>query len=196
VDELIAVTYRRTDDGWEPVLSTGERLEPHGDLVAARAAVRARIGADPATGSETVQVPLEGHGVRWAGLRFELLPPLYGADAPSPEQNDRLTACFDHYRALVPSGMRVECAGNRVRIDPAPFGLQADLFAALEGDSVSSPGNGPELARQQLAAALAIEVPPGFVRVAHDYVGLEEFGDVGHVHLVLAERWPADAPCL
>ena len=51
-------------------------------------------------------------------------------------------------------------------------------------------------ARRQLRDALAIDVPPGFVRVAHDYVGLEEFGDVGHLHLVLAERWPADAPCL
>ncbi|SHN47560.1 hypothetical protein [Cryptosporangium aurantiacum] len=192
MDERIAVTYRRTDDGWEPVLSTGERLGPSADLVAARAAVRDRLGAEPALGIETVQVPLEGHGVGWAGLRFELLPPLYGADAPTPAQNERLTACFEYYRARVPAGMRVECAGNRVRVDPSPSGLQADLFAALDGtDEVRT----TEEARRQLREALEIEVPAGFVRVAHDYVGLEEFGDVGHLHLVLAERWPADAPC-
>lgn len=193
------VTYRRTDDGWEPVLSTGERLAPEPDLVTARAAVRASLGSAPGDGIvETVQVPMEGHGVVWDGLRFELLPPLYGADAPSPEQNDLLTACFEYYSARVPAGMRVQCAGNRVRIDPAPSGLEADLFAALEGGPDGEPGpeDDAERARAQLRAASAIEVPPGFVRVSHEFVGLEEFGDVGHLHLVLAERWPADAPCL
>jgi hypothetical protein len=193
VDQLTKVTYRLTDDGWEPVLSTGERLPPASDLVTARATVRERLGTEPAVGSETVKVPLDGHGVGWAGLRFELLPPVYGADTPTIEQNDRLTACFEYYRNRVPAGMRVECAGNRVRVDPAPSGLQASIFAALDGnDEVST----VEEARRQLQLALAIEVPAGFVRVAHDYVGLEEFGDVGHLHLVLAERWPADAPCL
>ncbi|GAA3398718.1 hypothetical protein [Cryptosporangium minutisporangium] len=193
MDEQIAVTYRRTDDGWEPVLSTGERLAPSADLVTARATVRDRLGVEPTTGTETVKVPLDGHGVGWADLRFELLPPLYGADAPTVEQNERLTTCFEYYRDRVPAGMRVECAGNRVRVDPAPSGLQAELFAALEGaEQVCS----TDEARRQLRDALAIEVPPGFVRVAHDYVGLEEFGDVGHLHLVLAERWPTDAPCL
>jgi hypothetical protein len=102
----------------------------------------------------------------------------------------------------VPVGVRVEGGGNRVRIDPEPFGLQADLFAALEGDTARVPGDpnraaGPaERAREQIREVLAIDVPTGFVQVAHEYVGLEEFGDVGHVHLVLADRWPADAPCL
>ena len=186
------VTYRSTDDGWEPVLSTGERLAPASDLLAARAAVRARVGVDVV---ETVQVPLEGHGVVWDGLRFELLPPLHGADAPTPEQTDRLLACAEYYRAAVPIGVRVECAGNRVRIDPAPFGLQADLFAALEG-SDHLPLDGAARAREQLRQVLEIAVPAGFVQVAHLYAGLEESGDAGHVHLALAERWPADAPCL
>ena len=202
------VTYRSTDDGWEPVLSTGERLAPEPDLDTARAAVRARLGADAV---ETVQVPLEGHGVVWDGLRFELLPPLYGADALSPEQEARLAACFEYYRERVPTGVRVQNAGNRLRIDPAPHGLEADLFAALEGgDRTFGSADGAALAdsaqgaapddagdaRTQLRAALAIEVPDGFVRVAHDYVGLEEHGEVGHFHLVLADRWPGDAPCL
>lgn len=183
------VTYRSTDDGWEPVLSTGERLAPEPDLVAARATVCARLGAVV----ETVQVPLEGHGVVWDGVRFELLPPLYGADAPTPEQSERLTTCAEYYRERVPVGMRVECAGHRVRVDPAPFGLHADLFAALDGTVLSATADD---ARRQLREALTIEVPDGFVRVAHDYVGLEEYGDAGHFHLVLADRWPADAPCL
>lgn len=192
MEQPTRVTYRRTDDGWEALLSTGHRLPPADDLVAARTVVRTWLGAQPAAGTETVKVPLEGHGVRWAGLRFELLPPLYGADAPTGEQNDRLTDCFEYYAARVPAGMRVECAGNRVRIDPAPSGLAAAVFAGLEGGAGISTA---EQAREQLARALAIEVPPGFIRVAHDFVGLEEFGDVGHLHLILRDRWPADAPC-
>jgi hypothetical protein len=191
VEQPTKVTYRQTDDGWEALLSTGDRLVPEPDLVAARAVVRAHLGDEP--GNETVQVPMEGHGAVWAGLRFELLPPLYGADAPTSEQNAQLTACFEYYQALVPAGMRVECAGNRIRIDPAPSGLAGGLFAALDG---LSDNRSVERAREQLSEALAIEVPAGFIRVAHDFVGLEEFGDVGHLHLVLRDRWPADAPCL
>lgn len=183
------VTYRRTDDGWEPVLSTGEVLAPAGDLAMARASIRNRVGTDV---TETVQVPLEGHGVVWDGLRFEVLPPLYGADSPTAEQSDRLDGCARYYRDRVPVGVRVECAGYRIRVDPAPTGLAADLFIALDGTEPATPDD----ARRQLREALAIDVPPGFVRVAHDYRGLEEFGDVGHFHLVLAERWPADSPCL
>ncbi|MFG1928432.1 hypothetical protein [Cryptosporangium sp. NPDC048952] len=184
------VTYRSTDDGWEPVLATGERLAPVPDLAAARAAVHERFGAGT---NETVQVPLEGHGVVWDGIRFELLPPLYGANDPSTEQNARLVACAEYYRARVPAGMRVECAGNRVRIDPAPFGLAADLFSALDGTETTATADD---ARAQLLAAVAVAVPEGFVRVVHDFAGLEEVGEAGHVHLVLAERWPGDAPCL
>jgi hypothetical protein len=191
VPQPTEVTYRQTDEGWEALLSTGHRLEPEPELVRARAAVRRRLGAEP--GPERVKVPIDGHGVAWAGLRFELLPPSYGADAPTQEQNDRLTACFEYYRARVPAGMRVECAGNRVRLDPAPTGLVAELFAGLAG---SEAGGGAEPARDQLRQAMAIDVPAGFVRVAHDFVGLEEFGEVGHVHLILRDRWPADAPCL
>lgn len=191
MEQPIKVTYRQTDDGWEALLSSGDRLAPEPDLVAARASVRTHLGDEP--GSEAVQVPMEGHGVGWAGLRFELLPSLYGADAPTSEQNAQLTACFEYYQARVPAGMRVECAGNRVRIDPAPSGLAAGLFAALDG--VRDVG-AVELAREQLRGALAIEVPAGFIRVAHDFAGLEGFGDVGHLHLVLRDRWPADAPCL
>jgi hypothetical protein len=201
VDQPIKVTYRQTDEGWEPLLSTGGRLAPESGLAAARAAVELRLGAVPAPGTETVQVPMEGHGVLWAGLRFELLPPLYGADAPTAAQNARLTSCFEYYQARVPAGMRVECAGNRVRVDPSPSGLAGDLFAALDGSEPPGPnGSGAdhsvERAREQLSQATAIEVPPGFVRVVHEFVGLEEFGEVGHLHLVLSERWPADAPCL
>ncbi|GAA0231656.1 hypothetical protein [Cryptosporangium japonicum] len=184
------VTYRSTDDGWEPVLSTGERLEPASDLAAARAAVRDRFGDDTA---ETVQVPFEGHGVVVDGVRFELLPPLYGADDLSPEQDALLTACAGYYRERVPAEVRVECAGHRVRIDPAPFGLTADLFATLDGTGTTTTADD---ARAQLTGALAIAVPDGFVRVVHQFDGLEEFGEVGHFHLVLAERWPSDAPCL
>lgn len=191
MEQPTRVTYRQTDDGWEALLSTGRPLAPEPDLVRARAAVRGHLGGEPA--AETVKVPMEGHGVGWAGLRFELLPPLYGADAPTQAQNDRLTECFEYYQARLPTGMRVECAGNRVRVDPAPSGLAAGLLAAL--DAATDQG-GPELARDQLRRAMAIEVPTGFVQVAHAFVGLEEFGDVGHLHLVLRERWPADAPCL
>ncbi|WP_035858526.1 hypothetical protein [Cryptosporangium arvum] len=184
------VTYRSTDDGWEPVLSTGERLDPAPDLATARAAVRERFGADA---TETVQVPLEGHGVVVDGVRFELLPPLYGADDHSPDQDALLTACAEYYRERVPSGVRVECAGHRVRIDPAPFGLVADLFSTLDGTSTTRTAAD---ARTQLTDAMAIAVPDGFVRVVHQFDGLEEFGEVGHFHLVLADRWPGDAPCL
>ncbi|MFI5958162.1 hypothetical protein [Cryptosporangium sp. NPDC051539] len=183
------VTYRRTDDGWEPILSSGEVLGPAPDLAAARATARHRSDV----GAETVQVPLEGHGVVWDGLRFELLPPLYGADAPTAEQTGRLDACARYYRERVPAGVRVECAGHRVRIDPSPFGLAADLFAVLDGTETSATD---EDARRQLREVLAIAVPEGFVRVSHEYAGLEQHGEAGHVHLVLTERWPADAPCL
>ncbi|TQS40308.1 hypothetical protein [Cryptosporangium phraense] len=182
------VTYRHTDDGWEPILASGEILAPAPDLPTARALVRERADVD----EETVQVPLEGHGVVHDGLRFEFLPPLYGADAPTAEQQERLDACARYYRERVPAGMRVENAGHRVRVDPAPSGMTADLFSVLDGVEAATTAD----ARDQLGLALALEVPPGFVRVAHDYRGLEEFGDVGHFHLVLAERWPADAPCL
>lgn len=191
MEQPTSVTYRQTDDGWEALLSIGRQLAPEPDLVRARAAVRGYLGEE--LGAETVKVPMEGHGVGWAGLRFELLPPLYGADAPTQAQNDRLTECFEYYQARVPAGMRVECAGNRVRVDPAPSGLAAGLLATLDPGTDRSDA---ALARDQLRQALAIEVPAGFVRVAHDFVGLEEFGDVGHLHLVLRERWPADAPCL
>jgi hypothetical protein len=89
--------------------------------------------------------------------------------------------------------VRVEYAGHRVRIDPAPVGLAADLFAALDGTGTTTTAAD---ARTQLTEALAIAVPDGFVRIVHQFDGLEEFGEVGHFHLVLAERWPADAPCL
>jgi hypothetical protein len=190
VQQPTKVTYRLTDQGWEALLSTGGRLEPEPDLVSARKAAHEYLGKPP--DAENVKVPMEGHGLTWAGLRFELLPPLYGADAPTAEQNDRLTACFDYYRERLPDGMRVECAGHRVRVDPAPTGLVASLFSALDGTGEETTGR----ARDQLQLAKAIEVPDGFVRVVHEFVGLEEFGDVGHFHLVLRERWPEDAPCL
>jgi hypothetical protein len=125
---------------------------------------------------------------------------------PTADQIDQLRRCYEYYRDRVPEGVRVELYGNRVRLEPGAFGQRGAVIAALaealrsdlpdDAAVVTGPAAGTlDRAREQLARILAIEVPAGFIRVTHQYVGLEDDGAIGHVHLTLRDRWPADSPC-
>jgi hypothetical protein len=128
------------------------------------------------------------------------------ADPLTDEQADRLHDCFTYYRERLPEGMRLEMYGNRVRIEPGAFGWRGQLIDAIAGQlaeqipddvtlEVRPSAAGADHAREQLARAKAIAVPDGFVRVVHEFVGFEDDGDVGTIHLVLKERWHLDSPC-
>lgn len=60
---------------------------------------------------------------------------------------------------------------------------------------VGPSATGLDQAREQIRRTLLIDVPDGFVRVVTEFSGLEEYGDVGTIHLVLRDRWHLDAPC-
>jgi len=116
-----------------------------------------------------------------------------------------LVACFEYHRDAVPDGMWVECYGNRVRIEPGAFGLHAAIRDNLAGQLagmlpdeagliVGPSATGADHGREQLRRALLLDVPDGFVRIVTQVAGLEDYGDVGVIHLVLRDRWYLDAP--
>jgi hypothetical protein len=189
MSESVSVTYRHTRSGWEALLSTGVRLGRATTLDRARQIVRLHTGTDQ-LGRESVQIPDDG--VDWAGLRFDLTAPTFGADDPDEAQQQRLQRCCAFYRAALPDAMRVELYGNRVLVEPGAFGLRGQIISVVNGVSGAvahadaAPVDGTvECAQEQFRLARSVPVPSGFVRVIHELVGFEDEGALGTIHLVL-----------
>lgn len=187
-DEPMDLTYRVASGVWQVLCSSGEHVttavRSDGPLDQVRAAARTHLAVRLGLTAEQVEQrirheyaqPPEIGSTTWHGLRWTRHPPDFGVDDPNDEDQQQLAHCYQYYRDRVPDGMRVELYGNRVRIEPGPFGRRAAIIDAVGGHLAEQTPDelnlalGPhtrdlDQAREQLHRAKLIPVPDGFVRV-------------------------------